>query len=361
MLNRRSILSSAATSSSATTSSETTSSASASSAQSSSIATSLPASQANPPEWRAHIPRLLRTLLPAFSLTLLLLAIFVMQPRAMSYFGLNLMLNLAVPIALATIAQMMVIAINDLDLSLGAFISFVACVAATWLNTHPIAGALALLACVGIYALLGALIHLRQLPAIVVTLGMSFVWSGAAILLLPSPGGAAPAWLRGLVSVQTPWIPLAVVASVVIALLVHLLMVRSTFGVRLRGAGGNAQAVSKSGVSLFKARVTLYALAGVFGVLAGLCLVGLTTSADAGIAMRYTLLSIAGVILGGGEFVGGRIAPVGAVLGALTLVLAGSLLSFIHISPDWQIGAQGAILIIVLALRTLANRIGAHS
>jgi ribose transport system permease protein len=91
--------------------------------------------------------------------------------------------------------------------------------------------------------------------------------------------------------------------------------------------------------------------------LSGLFLVGLTTSADANVALRYTLLSIAGVILGGGEFVGGRVSPMGAVLGALTLVLAGSLLSFIRISPDWQIGAQGAILIFVLALRAAVNRL----
>ena len=68
------------------------------------------------------------------------------------------------------------------------------------------------------------------------------------------------------------------------------------------------------------------------------------------------LLSIAGVILGGGEFGGGRISPSGAVIGAATLTLAGSFLSFLRISPDWQIGAQGAILIIVLALRVLINR-----
>jgi ribose transport system permease protein len=87
--------------------------------------------------------------------------------------------------------------------------------------------------------------------------------------------------------------------------------------------------------------------------LAGPSLIGLTTSADAHIADRYTLYSIAGVILGGGEFVGGRVSPIGAVLGALTLALAGSFLIFLRISPDWQIGAQGAILIIVLALRAL--------
>ena len=87
----------------------------------------------------------------------------------------------------------------------------------------------------------------------------------------------------------------------------------------------------------------MYAMAGFFGVLSGISLIGLTSAADANIALRYTLLSIAGVILGGGEFVGGRISPIGAVLGAITLTLAGSFLSFLRISPDWQIGAQGAI------------------
>ena len=102
----------------------------------------------------------------------------------------------------------------------------------------------------------------------------------------------------------------------------------------------------------------MFALAGFFGVLSGLALVGLTTSADANIALRYTLLSIAGVILGGGEFVGGRVSPIGAVIGAMTLTLAGSFLSFLRLNPDWQIGAQGAILILVLALRVLINRAG---
>jgi ribose transport system permease protein len=91
-------------------------------------------------------------------------------------------------------------------------------------------------------------------------------------------------------------------------------------------------------------------------VLAGLALVGLATSADANIALRYTLLSIAGVILGGGEFTGGRVSPVGAVIGALTLTLAASFLSFLRLSPDWQIGAQGVILILVLAARLLIRQ-----
>jgi ribose transport system permease protein len=47
---------------------------------------------------------------------------------------------------------------------------------------------------------------------------------------------------------------------------------------------------------------------------------------------------------------------VGAVIGALTLTLAASFLSFLRLSPDWQIGAQGAILILVLTARLLFTR-----
>ncbi|WP_422372150.1 ABC transporter permease [Hoeflea sp.] len=298
----------------------------------------------------------LRILVPALSLVALLCAVFYLQPRTMSYMGLNLMFNLAVPIALATIAQMFILAVNDLDLSMGAFVSFSACVAATFLEQTPLIGILILAAAIGVYALIGVVIYLRNLPAIVVTLGMSFVWSGFAVLILPSPGGAAPEWIRAIMTSRPPMVPMAIIASVIIAAVAHLIVMRSSFGVVMRGLGGNSRSVERSGWSIIGIRAMTYALAGLFAVMAGIVLVGLTTAADANIALRYTLLSIAGVILGGGEFVGGRVSPVGAVIGALTLTLAASFLSFLRISPDWQIGAQGAILIIVLAIRLILNR-----
>jgi ribose transport system permease protein len=299
----------------------------------------------------------MRLLIPALSMTVLLAAVFWLQPRAMSYFGLNLLLNLAVPIALATIAQMLVMAVNDLDLSIGTFVSFVACVTATFLRDAPLVGTLILLGAVGVYALIGVVIYLRNLPSIVVTLGMSFVWAGLAVLMLPAPGGQAPDWVRWLMTVKPPLMPMAIVASIVIAVVAHLIVMRSSLGVLIRGVGGNQRSVERAGWSIIGARAAAYGLAGLFAVAAGIALVGLTTSADANIALRYTLLSIAGVILGGGEFTGGRVSPIGAVIGALTLTLAGSFLSFLRISPDWQIGAQGAILIIVLALRLVFNRV----
>ncbi|MEO1308231.1 MAG: ABC transporter permease [Pseudomonadota bacterium] len=301
-------------------------------------------------------PRFLRAALPAVSFAILLIAIFNLNPRTMSYFGLNLMLQYTVPIALATIAQMFIITVNDLDLSIGPFVGLTACIGATWLADTPLLGVLALLGCIGAYAGLGALIHWRNLPSIVVTLGMSFVWLGIALLILPTPGGTAPAWIKWLMSLKTPVVPFPIIAAVVIGLAVHVFLMMSSYGAVLRGAGGNPRAIERAGWSLLKTKMVMFGAAGFFGVLSGLSLIGLTSAADAHIADRYTLYAIAGVILGGGEFVGGRVSPIGAVIGAMTLTLTGSFLTFLKISPDWQIGAQGAILIIVLALRALINR-----
>ena len=299
--------------------------------------------------------RLLRQALPFLTLAIVLAATFYVQPRTMSYFGLNLMLQYAVPIALATIAQMFVITVNDLDLSIGPFVGLVSCVGATLLYDNPALGLLALLAMIAAYGAIGALIHIRNLPSIVVTLGLSFVWLGIAVLILPSPGGKAPDWLKALMTVHVPVVPFPIIAALVIGIAVHLALMLSSYGVIARGAGGNPKALSRAGWSMLKTKVAMYMLAGFFGVLSGLALLGLTTSGDAHVADRYTLYSIAGVILGGGEFIGGRVSPLGAVVGALTLALAGSFLIFLKISPDWQIGAQGAILIVVLALRALVS------
>ena len=302
--------------------------------------------------------RMLRAALPALSFAIVLGAIGYLNPRVISYFGFT-MLNYAVPIALATTAQMFAMTCNDIDLSIGTFVGFVCCVTATYLNDSPALGLLVLAGCIGVYALLGALIHARNLPSIVVTLGMSFVWQGLAILLLPKPGGKAPLWLQAIMGYKPAYVPLPILAAVLIAAVGYFGLMRTSYGAILRGVGGNPVAIGRAGWSLLKAKTVLFALTGLFGVLAGMALVGITRSADANIGNGYTLLSIAAVILGGGEFVGGIVSPIGAVIGALTLTLASTqLLGFMRIPPDWQVGANGAILVIVLAARVLISQKG---
>ncbi|WP_237763573.1 ABC transporter permease [Falsirhodobacter sp. alg1] len=250
------------------------------------------------------MPTRYRIVLPILSLAVLLIATFWMQPRTMSYFGVNLLFNLAVPIALATVAQMMIIMVNDIDLGMGAFVSLVACVTATFLQDTPIVGVSILMALILTYAAMGALIHKLDLPAIVVTLGMSFVWGGMALYILPAPGGTSPEWLRTIMTIKPPYVPMAVVAAGLISGITHFVIMRSSVGTLLRGIGGNGRSVARAGWSVIGLKSLAYGMAGLFAVLAGMALVGLTTAADANIALRYTLLSIAGVILGGGRVYG---------------------------------------------------------
>src|SRR5918994_6512397 len=211
----------------------------------------------SPPGWPARggitglvAPRTLRSLLPAVSFAAVLLTIFYLQPRAMSYVGLNLMLNLAIPIALATIAQMCVITVNDLDLSIGAYVGFVACIAGTLLNEAPALGMAALAGGVLVYAGLGALIYLRNLPSIVVTLGMSFVWLGISVLILPRPGGQSPEAIRWLMTLKPAFVPFPVIAAAVIGVMVHIGLMWTSYGAVLRGVGGNPRAIDRAGWSL---------------------------------------------------------------------------------------------------------------
>ncbi len=309
---------------------------------------------------------LVRSLLPFVGLLAVMAGIYAYRPNAASYVGFNLLLTYAIPVALAAFAQMFIIAAGDIDLSVGTFVSLVTCIVAVVGPASPLLGTVILVILILCYAAMGVLIHVRRLPSIVVTLGFSFIWLGIAVLILPRPGGAAPEWLAALVRIRTPLIPLPVWALLILGITGYLLLERWSFGTVLRGAGGNAKAVSRAGWSVLKATTILYGLAGFFGVLSGLVLTGIATSGDANLAPNYTLLSVAAVILGGGEFVGGKVSPVGTVIGAVTLVLMNSLLTFMNVNSDWQLAAQGLILVVVLAARAAISTLdsgkahGAH-
>jgi ribose transport system permease protein len=293
--------------------------------------------------------------LPAIALVIMLAVIFWIRPAAMSYFGFTLLFKLAVPLMFAALAQMLVIMLGDIDLSIGSFVGFVTCVTALYLDTAPMLAIAIYIGSIAVYTGVGLVIHLRQLPSIIVTLGMSFIWLGVAIIILPAPGGTAPAWLTGFMGWKPPLLPLPVLLAVVAAVIGHLVISRSSYGAVLRGTGGNPRAIQRAGWSITLIRACVYAAAGLLGLIAGITLTGLTTSGDPNVAPAYTLLGVGAVILGGGAFTGGIVSPVGTVIGALTLALAGSLLSFLQVPPTWQIGAQGGILFLVLAGRILLS------
>jgi len=105
------------------------------------------------------------------ALVLILAIVFWLRPNVASYSGLRLLLNLSPVLVFTALAQMFVMTAGDIDLGIGTFVGLVDCIVAGLLNDQPALVLIMLVACPIGYAFMGALIHLRQLPSIVVTLG----------------------------------------------------------------------------------------------------------------------------------------------------------------------------------------------
>jgi ribose/xylose/arabinose/galactoside ABC-type transport system permease subunit len=295
-----------------------------------------------------------RSTLSVIALVLVLVAVFWMRPNIARYNGVRLLLNLSPVLIFTALAQMFIMTASDIDLSIGSFVALVNVIVAG--IASPGLAAAALLACVAGYGLMGALIHWLRLPSIVVTLGASFVWLGLGLMVLPLPGGDVPLWLSDAMRLRPPWVPAPVLVALVAMLLGHLILYQTSFGVILRGVGSSPAALERAGRSTLRAHMSLYALAGICGVIAGVFLAGITTTGDANVGRGLTLLSVGAVIIGGGEFVGGIVSPVGTVMGALVMQLSGSLLSFASVAPAWQYSVQGGILVCILGLRAISWR-----
>jgi ribose transport system permease protein len=278
------------------------------------------------------------------------------QPGILSIPGLTLMLMSAVPLVLATQAQMLIMSVGDIDLGIGYLVGFVTVIAATVLQNSPVLGILILASIVIAYAALGLIIQKRNVPSIIVTLGMSFVWLGLGLQFLPTPGGEAPTWLAAIGRWRPDWIPAPLVFILIATLAGWLIVRRSQLGTRMRALGSSPVTLEKLGWSLTRTRVLTYAIAAVLIIAAGLMLASQTRSGDINSASNFTLMTIAAVILGGGNFSGGRALPLGATLGAVTLGLITVLLSLINLSSSLQSAAQGLIVLAVLAGRVITER-----
>jgi ribose/xylose/arabinose/galactoside ABC-type transport system permease subunit len=280
----------------------------------------------------------------------------VLEPDALSYQGLTLTLSSTMPLLFVAISQMILISLGDLDLGNGYSVGLANVICALILPRHELLGIGALALIVLAYAGMGALVQWRSLPAIIVTLGASFVWLGLALLVAPSPGGSSPGWLTSITSWNPPLIPLPLLISLLVAVLGTLFVVRLRPGVMLRAAGSNPGAARAFGIPVGTVRVLAYAAAGLAIVIGGLLLTGITQSGDPNASGDFTLMSVAAVILGSGEFRGGRTPVVGVVFGALALTLVSPVLSVLHVPSNYQTGAVGVVLVLVIAGRRLLQR-----
>jgi ribose transport system permease protein len=281
----------------------------------------------------------------------------ILQPAVWSTTGLTLVFSAIVPLVIATQAQMVVMAVGDIDLGIGAFVGLVTTVASTFLTSSPLLGLLVLVGLIAGYCLLAILVQLRGVPSLISSLGASFIWLGLGLFILPTPGGKAPGWLTSYAYGHLGFLPVPLIPIVLAAAVVWFVAQRTTFGVDLRALGSNPVALRRSGATPLAVRLRAYGLAAVLGILAGLALTGEIGGGDVTASSSYTLVTIAAVILGGGSFFGGQAVAWGATVGAVTLGLTGVILSLLNMSSNMQPAIQGAIVIAALAGRLVIRKV----
>jgi ribose transport system permease protein len=255
------------------------------------------------------------------------------------------------PIALASVAQAMVVIAGGIDLSVGPMMALTSVTSAVLMQGQSdvfavgvVIGVMILGAVLG--AINGSLIVATRVPDIVVTLAMSFVWAGFALLILDTPGGGAASWLME--SIRGPlgseWLPRSVVVLAVLVGVVWIPLRRSTTGLSLYAIGSNRLAAFRSGVPVTRTRVLSYTLTGFCSALAGHALTA-STGIGGPVPGSYTLESVAAIVLGGVSLAGGRGGVVGPVLAVVILYLIRTDLTFLDVNANLSTAIQGAILI----------------
>ena len=265
------------------------------------------------------------------------------------------------PFAFAAVAQAIIVLSGGIDLSLGSMIALTSVVAATQFQGKSPEVTVAVVVGVLLFGLLigainGGIIVATRVADIVVTLAMAFVWAGVALLVLRAPGGFAPAWLVSIVSGSflIEWIPKAAVVLFVVVAVIWIPVKRSRTGLALYAIGSNQLAAFRSGVSVGRTKIIAYGLGGLFAALAGLAVVATRTQGDP-LPGGYTLTSVAAVVLGGVSLAGGRGGVLGPILAVMILAQLRTDISFLGVNSNLATVAQGAILIIVVMIGSLAQ------
>ena len=297
-----------------------------------------------------------RILLPVLTMVFMILANAYMNPNILSYFGVRTLIGSAVPLVFAALGQMFIVVSGDIDMGNGYSIGLVNVLIAVILTANPLMGLISLLLFIAAYVLMGALIHVRNIPAIVVTLGAQFIWLGIALVLCPTPGGSCPDWLIGFYKYKMPLVPMPVLIAVTAAAVSWYILYRSKYGMILRGIGNNPTAIERSGWSYLTAKMTNYGLSAVMVILSGMTFTAVCLGADANSAASYCMLSIATVILGGCEMSGGVVEPVGVVVGGIAMSFITALLTSMKVDSNFQTAVTGIILILVLAIKLITHK-----
>ncbi|ULL13975.1 galactose/methyl galactoside ABC transporter permease MglC [Paenibacillus sp. H1-7] len=144
-------------------------------------------------------------------------------------------------------------------------------------------------------------------------------------------------------------IPYIVIIAIVVALIVWVVFNKTRLGKNMYAIGGNIQAATVSGINVKRNLLYIYAFAGALYGLGGVLEAARTGGATNNYGNMYELDAIAACVVGGVSTAGGIGTVPGVLVGVLIFGVINYGLTFIGVSPYWQLIIKGLIIVAAVA------------
>jgi ribose/xylose/arabinose/galactoside ABC-type transport system permease subunit len=265
----------------------------------------------------------------------------------------------AAPVCIVALGMALVIGTEGVDLSVGSLMALAAALIPLYLGYGATAAVLVALA-VGLLAgtFSGFLVAKVGIQPIVATLALLVGGRGLALVIA---GGQLrdvrdPAFLA-LGTGDVLGVPIGVLVAV-LAVVVGLLVTRTTFGRHLVAVGGNRPAARLAGLPVSRVLIGVYAISGVLAAAAGVLATARLGAGDpANTGLLFELSAITAVVVGGTPLSGGRVRILGTVAGVVLMQLVQATLIKNNLPNSTAQMVQAAIIVVaVWAARDRSSR-----
>jgi ribose transport system permease protein len=279
-------------------------------------------------------------------------------------------------IGILGIAATCVIITGGIDLSSGSVLALSGVAAALLVKAGmPVAPAMlgGVLTGAACGAVNGFCITRLHLPPFIATLGMMLIARGLALQLtgaraisgLGDDFGVLGNGVLFRIESETsgpfpevifPGIPYPVVLMGVLAVIVSIMLSRTTFGRHIYAVGSNAEAARLSGVKVGRVTMLVYVISGALSGLTGCVLMSRLVTAQPNEGVMYELDAIASAVIGGTSLIGGIGSISGTVIGSFVIGILRNGLNMNGVSSFVQQIIIGLVILMTVWIDQKRNR-----
>ena len=275
--------------------------------------------------------------------------------------------------AIMAVGATMVIISGGIDLSVGSIYALAGVTMALVLRSlGPMStgmttlAALSLCAGVGLLCglLNGALVVILRVHPFIITLGTMWVLRGIAFVTTRAESIIVPPSLtvvtKSSLGMSGGLYPVPMLSMFLVTAVGAVYLTRTVMGRHIFAFGGNVEASRFAGLSLSRIQVGVYAVSGLTAGLAAYLGATFYGSASSGDAQGYELYVIASAVVGGASLIGGKGSAVGAMLGALLIVLIRQSIRTLHFDQNYEWIVIGCSIIIAVVLDQSSTRLASR-